>query len=152
MNYHKAIIIACLLASVDFYLVGCTSNPEPNPLDKVDKGIIVSMLTGLVKNQTTTTTETTTPMITTTVRSTTLENVKIEDPPMKLTGSEDIPRTEDPLILESGWPDREISVTEKMILITIAVVAIELIAYRVIERGFQKLNNPDGSILGSHAV
>ena len=68
---------------------------------------------------------------------------------MKRTGSEDIPRTEDPLVLESGWPDRKITINEKMFLITIAVVALALMVIWIIERGFNKMINPGDSILGS---
>ena len=155
MNCHKAIIIAFILVSVDFYLVGCASNPEPAPFDKKTfESIIVNWL----KNHSTT--ETTTPpkistipisekpsTITTTIRSTTLETGIIEEPPMEQKGSDYQTNDEDPIPLALGWLDREITVNEKMVLITIAVVAMEVMIYRMFERAFHKLNNPVNSIL-----
>ena len=66
---------------------------------------------------------------------------------VRQTGSEYQTNDEDPTPLAVGWLDREITVNEKMVLITIAVVAMEVIIYRMFERAFHKLNNPDNSIL-----
>ena len=158
------IAIIILAASVEFYLVGCTSNPEPEPLDEIDQTIIASILAGRLKNQSTTSTptETSTPnsivedttmeTITTTIQTTSLETDVIEEP-LKLNQLEQkAPGNQLPIAGNMVWPDRAFSVNEKMILITIAVVAFEVMAYRFIERTFDKFNHPENCILGQSLV
>ena len=159
MNCRLIIAIIILAASVEFYLVGCTSNPEPEPLDELDKSIIASMLAGRVKNQSTTSTPTeisistpNTTMDTTTIQTTSLETDVIEDP-LKLNQLEQkAPGNQLTIAGIMVWPDRGFSVNAKMFLITIAVVAFEVMAYRFIERTFDKFNHPENCILGQSLV
>lgn len=165
MNCRMIIAIIILAASTEFYLVGCTSNPEPEPLDEIDQTIIASILAGRVKNQSTTSTptETSTPnisivedttmeTITTTIQTTSLETDVIEEP-LKLNQLEQkAPGNQLPIAGNMVWPDRAFSVNEKMILITIAVVAFEVMAYRFIERAFDKFTHPENCILGQSLV
>ena len=162
------IAIIILAASMEFYLVGCTSNPEPDPLDELDQSIIASILAGPVKNQSTTSTpteiststpnisifeDTTMDTITTTIQTTSLETDVIEEP-LKLNQLEQKAPGNQllPIAGNMVWPYRAFSVNEKMILITIAVVAFEVMAYRFIERAFDKLNHPENCILGQSLV
>ena len=160
MNRRLIIAIIILAASVEFYLVGCTSNPEPEPLDELDKSIIASMLAGRVKNQNTTSTPTeiststpnSTTMDTTTIQTTSMETDVIEDP-LKLNQLEQkAPGSQLTIAGIMVWPDRGFSVNAKMFLITIAVVAFEVMAYRFIERTFDKFNHPENCILGQSLV
>ena len=159
MNCRLMIAIIILAASTEFYLVGCTSNPEPEPLDEIDQTIIASILAGPVKNQSTTSTSTeiststpNTTMDTTSIQTTSLETDVIEEP-LKLNQLEQkAPGNQLPIAGNMVWPFRAFSVNEKMILITIAVVAFEVMAYRFIERAFDKFNHPENCILGQSLV
>ena len=167
MNCRMIIAIIILAASTEFYLVGCTSNPEPEPLDEIDQTIIASILAGPVKNQSTTSTptetststpnisiveDTTMETITTTIQTTSLETDVIEEP-LKLNQLEQkAPGNQLPIAGNMVWPYRAFSVNEKMFLITIAVVAFEVMAYRFIERAFDKFNHPENCILGQSLV
>ena len=152
----KWLIIMLLTAPLNFYSVGAVSKSEPHPMDEIDKAIWSALIPDLVKttvktdqNKTEPTLKPTMPassIITTTDSS---ENFTYNPETTKEIDNNEKSGPHGSHSWFFDWPKIQLNETSKFTLIMIAVFCFYIITFWLIHRGFNKLDNPENSFLGS---